>query len=169
MRDWSWEPPKGHKRTTNATPPAQANHAARATNGNPPTRSLYIHLTRTPHTHHTASCATKAPATDKHGNHCGRDSDTHSAHTTETEAPEQPPGDRYQAQTPQCRQAGMNKQNEQKLRYPEPDTQSHTRSYVSTRTCLAVCGWHHQRDGEEGAQGGLRRRAVEEATGGDQG
>ena len=49
----------------NASPPAQANNATRAANSNPPTRALYMHLIRTPHTHHTAPCATKVSGTDK--------------------------------------------------------------------------------------------------------
>ena len=42
-----------HTRTRNASLPTQANNAERAANSKPPTRVLYIHLTRTPHTHHT--------------------------------------------------------------------------------------------------------------------
>ena len=53
-----------HTRTINVSPPTQAKNATRATNGNPPTRPLYMHLTRTPHTNHTAPCVTKALPTD---------------------------------------------------------------------------------------------------------
>ena len=35
-----------HTRTVHVSAPTQANTAARATNGNPPTRPLYMHLTR---------------------------------------------------------------------------------------------------------------------------
>ena len=42
----------------------QANKAKRAINGNLPTRLLYKQLTNTPHSHHTAPCATEAP--DRH-------------------------------------------------------------------------------------------------------
>ena len=71
-----------HTRTISASPATQANNAARlfvtnnaarAINSNPPDQ-VHMHLTRTPlgpitltrtpHTHRTASCATKAPATD---------------------------------------------------------------------------------------------------------
>ena len=37
-------------RTTNFSPPTQANNAARAINGNPPTWPLYMHLPRSPMT-----------------------------------------------------------------------------------------------------------------------
>ena len=37
-----------HTRTINVSPQTQANNAARVTNGNPPTRALYMHPTRTP-------------------------------------------------------------------------------------------------------------------------
>ena len=43
-----------HTRTINVSPPTQANNATRATNGNPPTRPLYMNLTNTPNTNHTA-------------------------------------------------------------------------------------------------------------------
>ena len=66
----------------------QANHATRATNGNPPTSPLYKHLT-----HHTHSHITSHPVpprhqkqTQEHGTHRGRDRDPRSAHTNETEA-----------------------------------------------------------------------------------
>ena len=37
-----------HTRIKNASPPTQTNYAARAANSKPPTRPLYMHLTRTP-------------------------------------------------------------------------------------------------------------------------
>ena len=89
-----------HTRTINVSPPMQANNATRAINCNPPTRPLRMQLTRTLHTHHTTPCATKAPATNTGARH------PRSAHTTESEAPGQPPGARNQAQTPQRRRAG---------------------------------------------------------------
>ena len=58
-----------HTRTINASPPTQANNAARAANSNHPTRPLYMHLIGTPHTHHTVPCANKAPGTDKAARH----------------------------------------------------------------------------------------------------
>ena len=58
-----------HTRTINASPRTQANNAAQATNSNPPTTPLHKHLTRTPHTHHTTPCVTKAPATDTAARH----------------------------------------------------------------------------------------------------
>ena len=42
-----------HTRTINVSPTTQANCAARAINGKRPTRPLYMHLTRTPHTGRT--------------------------------------------------------------------------------------------------------------------
>ena len=54
-----------YARTRNVSPPTQANNAAGAANSNPTTRSLYMHITRKPHTHHTAPCAARASGTDK--------------------------------------------------------------------------------------------------------
>ena len=94
-----------HTHTINASPPQQANNTTRATNGNPATRPLYMHLPNTPHTHHTAPCATEAPATDTAARHppVPRDRNPCSAHTTEPKAPGQPRGARYEAKTPQHR------------------------------------------------------------------
>ena len=59
-----------HQRhTTNASPPTQADNATRAKNGNPPTGPLYKHLPNTPHSHHTAPCATEAPDRDTGARH----------------------------------------------------------------------------------------------------
>ena len=49
-----------HTRTINASTSTQAKNPTRATNGNHPARPLHMHLTNTPHTHHTASCATES-------------------------------------------------------------------------------------------------------------
>ena len=52
------------KRTINFSPPTQANSAARATNVNPPLHAPpCMHLSRTPHTHHTASLCNNTGST----------------------------------------------------------------------------------------------------------
>ena len=75
------KPPKAHTYTINASALTEAHSATRATNSNPPARPLHMHLTNTPgaqndaswshllktntpHTHHTAPCATEAPPTN---------------------------------------------------------------------------------------------------------
>ena len=49
-----------HQRHTQQTQQRCASHKQ----GNSPTTPLYMHLTNTPHSHHTAPCATEAPDTD---------------------------------------------------------------------------------------------------------
>ena len=54
LRNYSRKRPKAHTHMKR-----QPTNVARAANSNPPTRVLYMHLTRTPHTHHTVPCATR--------------------------------------------------------------------------------------------------------------
>ena len=69
-----------HTRLRNASSSTHANNAARATNSDPPNQAA-VHASsqdtywshqfksRTPQTYHTASCATKAPGTDRAAQH----------------------------------------------------------------------------------------------------
>ena len=97
-----------HTRTPNASPPTQANNAARAANSNHPTRVRYMHLSKslllayaflttaslcksskTPHTDHPASCAIKAE-TSQHGTHRGCNRNLHGAPGSEIKLPRRP-------------------------------------------------------------------------------
>ena len=138
-----------HTRTINASPPTQANHAARPANGNPPTRPLYMHLART---HHTVPCATKAPATAWHPPRA-QQGPARSTHTTQIEAPGQPLGAWNHTQIPQRQRTGT-----QRTKRTESEMfqtlNPNTHSYMSTRTGLAVCGSEDRSAGTHGARGG---------------
>ena len=83
-----------------------ANSTTRPPNGNPPTRALHMHQTRTPRTHHSTAQATKVAPADRENTaptagKAGTPLPT--AHPTDTEAPGQAPGARKHAQTLQRR------------------------------------------------------------------
>ena len=64
-----------HTRTMNVSPPTQASTAARATKSNPPTRPLFMHLSRTPH-----PVPPRHQAQRQYGTHRGRNRNLRRTH-----------------------------------------------------------------------------------------
>ena len=148
----------------------------RATNGKPPTRPLYRHLTNTPHAHHTATLCHRGTRHRHRG--AALTAGAAGTHAKQIQHKSRQWGNSpAPLMKPRHRSTGVlgrNRQNGRNLRCSKPRT-LHTHTYIHIHLTKHGCprqggtlggctwgrgvegrpdqSWRHQRDGEEGAQG----------------